>query len=96
MGKITDALKKVAEERLLRIEKLDSQGQVKYEFIAKKTVESNIDSRIVAFYDSHSPVTEQYRKLRTNIQTLKKDKPIQTVVITSSIHGEGKSRPIDV
>jgi len=91
MGKITDALKKAAEERLSRIEKLDSGTQVKYEFIAKKTVASKIDSRIVAFYDLHSPVTEQYRKLRTNIQTLRKDKPIQTVVITSSIHGEGKS-----
>ena len=91
MGKITDALKKAAEERLLRIEKLDSQGQVKYEFIARKTVQSNIDSRIVAFYNSHSSVTEQYRKLRTNIQTLKKEKPIQSVVITSSIHGEGKT-----
>jgi capsular exopolysaccharide synthesis family protein len=91
MGKITDALKKAAEERLTRIEKMDSQRQVKYEFIAKKTVQSNIDTRIVAFYDSHSPVTEQYRKLRTNIQTLKKEKPIQTVTITSSIHGEGKS-----
>jgi len=91
MGKITDALKKAAEERMSRIEKLDSQTQVRYEYIAKKTVESKIDSRIVAFYDSYSPVTEQYRKLRTNIQTLKKEKPIQTMIITSSIHGEGKS-----
>jgi capsular exopolysaccharide synthesis family protein len=91
MGKITDALKKAAEERLSRIEKLDTQNQVKYEFIAKKSVDSNIDPRVVAFYDSHSPVTEQYRTLRTNLQALGKDKPIKTICITSSLHGEGKS-----
>ncbi|MFA5090345.1 MAG: CpsD/CapB family tyrosine-protein kinase [Candidatus Omnitrophota bacterium] len=91
MGKITDALKKAATERLLRLEKLDTQGEVSYQFVAKKTLESNIDPRIVPFYDIQSPVTEQYRTLRTNLQALKSEKPIKAITITSATHGEGKS-----
>jgi capsular exopolysaccharide synthesis family protein len=90
MGKITDALKKAAQDRLSRIEKLDSQ-EVKYQFIAKKTADSKIDPRIVAFYNADSPVTEQYRTLRTNLQALNSKTPIRAITITSSIHGEGKT-----
>lgn len=91
MGKITDALKKAAEERLHRLEKLDTRGEVKYQFIAKKTADSQVDPRIVTFYDSHSPVTEQYRTLRTNLQALKADKALKALAITSATHGEGKT-----
>jgi polysaccharide biosynthesis transport protein len=91
MGKITDALKKAAEERMSRLEKLDQQDEVKYQFIAEKTVDSKIDSKAVAFYEPSSPVAEQYRMLRTNLLALDTKKPLRTVVITSSIHSEGKS-----
>jgi len=91
MGKITDALKKAAQERLHRLEKLDQKDEVRYQFIAKKTVDSKIDPRIVAFYDPISPVTEQYRTLRTNIQSIKSEKPIKAITITSSTHSEGKT-----
>lgn len=91
MGKITDALKKAAQERLARIEKLDSKTELKYEFVVKKTIDSKIDPRIVSFYDSKSPVSEQYRILRTNIQALDSRTPIKAITITSSIHGEGKT-----
>jgi capsular exopolysaccharide synthesis family protein len=91
MGKLTDALKRAAQERLARIEKLDKKSEVKYEFIAKKTVDSKIDPRIVAFYDSKSTVAEQYRTLRTNLQALSTKFPLRAITITSSIHGEGKT-----
>jgi len=91
MGKLTEALKKAAQERLNRIEKLDKQAEVKYEFIAKKTVESQIDPRIVTFYDHNSPVTEQYRHLRTNLQAINSKQPLKVLTITSAIHGEGKT-----
>ncbi len=91
MGKITAALKKAAEERLSRIEKLDEKAQVKYEFVARKTVDSNIDPRIVTFYDPLSPVAEQFRTLRTNIQSIRSEKPMKTFTITSSTHSEGKT-----
>lgn len=91
MGKITDALKKAAQERLNRLEKLDRKAEVRYEFIARKTVDSKIDPRVVTFYEPASPVAEQYRTLRTNIQSIKSEKPIKTFVITSSTHSEGKT-----
>jgi len=91
MGKITDALKKAAQERLSRLEKLDKREDLKYQFIAKKTVDSKIDPRIVTFYDSKSSVAEQYRILRTNIQAINAKTPIKAITITSSIHGEGKT-----
>jgi capsular exopolysaccharide synthesis family protein len=91
MGKITDALKKAAEEKLSRLGKLDSKEEIKYHFIAQKTVDSKFDPRIVPFYESDSPVAEQYRILRTNIQAIDSKKPIKVITITSSIHNEGKT-----
>ncbi|MEW6009274.1 MAG: CpsD/CapB family tyrosine-protein kinase [Candidatus Omnitrophota bacterium] len=91
MGKITEALRKAAEERLSRIEKLDKKTQVRYEFIAKKTIDSKFDPRIVTFYDTKSPVTEQYRTLRTNIAAINSKTPLKALTITSSIHNEGKT-----
>jgi len=91
MGKITEALKKAAQERLARLEKLDQKADVRYEFIASKQVDSQIDPRIVAFHDPKSTVTEQYRTLRTNIQAISSKNPIRAITITSSIHAEGKT-----
>lgn len=91
MGKLTDALKKAAQERLARIERIDEKSEVKYEFIAKKTIDSKIDPRIVAFYDPQSPISEQYRSLRTNIQAINSKTPLKVLTITSSTHSEGKT-----
>lgn len=91
MGKLTEALKKAAQERISRLEKLDKQGDVKYEFIARKKVDSKIDPRIVSFHDPTSAVAEQYRILRTNIQAINSKTPIKAITVTSSIHGEGKT-----
>ena len=91
MGKLTDALKKAAEQRLIRLDKIDGQNEVKFQFVAKKTVESKFDPRIVAFYDQKSAVAEQYRILRTNLQAISPQKPLKTITITSAIHGEGKT-----
>lgn len=91
MGKITDALRKAAQERLSRIEKLDKGEEVKYQFIAKKTVDSKFDPRIVTFYEPKATVSEQYRTLRTNLQSLSPKTPIRAITITSSTHSEGKT-----
>ncbi|MFH1413466.1 MAG: CpsD/CapB family tyrosine-protein kinase [Candidatus Omnitrophota bacterium] len=91
MGKITEALKKAAQERLNRLEKIDKGEDVNYQFVAKKTVDSKIDPRIVAFYEPRSPITEQYRALRTNLLSIKSNKLIKAITITSSTHSEGKT-----
>ena len=90
MGKITSALKKAAEERFLRIEriaKIKEQDQI----VVKKMGDSNVDSRLIAYFDPKSPITEQYKILRTNMLSLQKAKAMKTIVVTSSIHSEGKT-----
>ncbi|MGM0122835.1 tyrosine-protein kinase [Enterococcus sp. AZ194] len=47
---------------------------------------------LITLVDPSSPISEQYRTIRTNIQfASSSDNPIKTMVITSSGPGEGKS-----
>lgn len=48
-------------------------------------------SEIFSISNPKSPVSEAFRTLRTNIQFSSIDKPIRSMVITSSTPGEGKS-----
>lgn len=86
MGKITEALKKVADERITRIQK---KSEIQY--VVKKIENTTIDEHIVSFHDPSSPIGEQYKIMRTNIQSLKATKDLKTFLITSSINGEGKT-----
>lgn len=90
MGKLTEALKKAAQDRLSRLDKLDKQEE-KYQFVARKTIDSDVDPRIVVFHDPKSTVAEQYRTLRTNIQAINSKSPVRTIAITSAVHSEGKT-----
>ena len=45
---------------------------------------------MVTYFDSSAPISEQYRILRTNIQT-KSSKNAKVFLISSSFHGEGKT-----
>jgi capsular exopolysaccharide synthesis family protein len=60
-------------------------------YIAKATDDSGIDPRIVTYFDPKSIISEQYRILRTNIQSNNLPKPLKTIVISSALHGEGKT-----
>lgn len=46
---------------------------------------------VIAHGDPKSPISEIFRTLRTNIQFITTDKKIQTLLITSTLPGEGKS-----
>lgn len=46
---------------------------------------------VVAHKDPKSPISEIFRTLRTNIQFINTNKKIQTLLITSTLPGEGKS-----
>lgn len=48
-------------------------------------------SSLIALRDPRSPAAEAYRTLRTNIQFSSLDKPLQTLLVTSSAPDEGKS-----
>jgi len=90
MGKITSALKKAAEERLGRIDKINKIKEDR-KLIVKKIGESSVDPNIVTYFDPKGLITEQYKILRTNILSLNKGKPPQCLVVTSSLHSEGKT-----
>ncbi|MBI4341869.1 MAG: CpsD/CapB family tyrosine-protein kinase [Candidatus Omnitrophica bacterium] len=100
MSKITKALEKAARERL---QHLQEQPTVKAPAIEVPIVlparlgsvsvadRIQVDPHIVAAADPKSPISEQYRILRTNLQSLKFRPGAKVVVITSAVHGEGKT-----
>lgn len=90
MGKITDALRKAAENRFERIEKITKLKE-RNSFIVRKIGDSKIDPRIVAYFDPKATITEQYKVLRTNVLSINKNKPPKVLVVTSAIHNEGKT-----
>jgi len=51
----------------------------------------HIHKDLVTLNNPHSPVSEAYRTLRTNIEFSSLDDPIRTLLVTSAGPGEGKS-----
>jgi len=86
MGRITEALKKVKDDRFQTIQK---KPELRY--VVKRIENTKIEPRIVSFHDPSSPIGEQYKIIRTNIQSLHIRKSYKTFAITSSINGEGKT-----
>ena len=58
---------------------------------SKKAIGQDNKRKLVTYYDPKSPITEQFRTLRTNIQFSAVDEELQTILITSSGPTEGKS-----
>ena len=46
---------------------------------------------LIAHRDPKSPVSEIFRTLRTNIQFMNSNKPLKSLLVTSTLPGEGKS-----
>jgi len=90
MGKITDALKKAAEERMQKADdtlRIQEQDKI----VIQKMEGSRIDSRLITYFDPKAVIAEQYKILTTNILSLNKAKPPKVIVVTSSVHSEGKT-----
>ncbi|NJP37443.1 CpsD/CapB family tyrosine-protein kinase [Alkalicoccus luteus] len=49
---------------------------------------------LITEFQKRSPISEQYRTLRTNIQFASIDKPVRSILVTSSSPGEGKSTTV--
>src|SRR3989338_3134045 len=100
MSKITKALEKAARERLLRRQE-QATVTAKAATVAlapspeQLTIASagsiQMDPHIVSVVDPQSPIAEQYRILRTNLQSLGSPSGARTLIVTSAVHGEGKS-----
>lgn len=56
-----------------------------------KQAQLNKQRQLITETDKTSPISEQYRTIRTNIEFSAIDREIKTIVITSSGPGEGKS-----
>ena len=57
----------------------------------KKT---HMERHLITIESSKSPISEQYRTLRTNIQYASVDKELKSIIVTSPNPGEGKSTTI--
>lgn len=98
MSKITKALEKAARERVWRQHEVavvtPKATALELAPVAGSIASAGaiqIDPHIVSATDPSSPVAEQYRILRTNLQALKGFSGPRILVITSSVHTEGKS-----
>jgi capsular exopolysaccharide synthesis family protein len=72
----------------------DMQRSIRDDFQGKEYVEVNgqhYDTRLLALLNPLSPAAESYRRVRTNIQFSRPDANPQTILVTSSGPGEGKS-----
>ena len=100
MSKITKALEKAARERLQRIQEQPTVKAPSVEVALEvpsrlgaitAAGRIQVDPHIVAATDPKSPIAEQYRILRTNLQSLRLRQSPRVIAVTSAIHGEGKS-----
>src|SRR5690625_7745337 len=57
----------------------------------KKNQSKNTVRQLIAKLNPRSPVSEQYRTIRTNLQFASVDNELETMLVTSSGPGEGKS-----
>ncbi len=81
-------LKKKGMQPLSIIPSMDSQllAQSKVQDLSVK-----LDDHLVAYLNPRSSVAEGYRRLRTNLQYARLDKPLKSFVVTSPNPKEGKS-----
>ncbi len=99
MSKITQALEKAARERLQRGRQPEvvSGDAVTVPLVAPSVGDIatigqiELDPHIVTGADGKSAIAEQYRILKTNLQSLRLRSGPKVIVLTSSVNGEGKS-----
>ncbi|MGG0657178.1 CpsD/CapB family tyrosine-protein kinase [Rummeliibacillus pycnus] len=58
---------------------------------SKKLKSSKLERNLITLSDSKSIIAEQFRTIRTNITFSASDQELKTLLVTSSIPGEGKS-----
>lgn len=86
MGRIAEALKK-AESEKIKIEQYRDERR----YVAKRVSTDGIDPHVIFYFDPKSSIAEQYRALRTNLLSLREDKPFESIMFASAVGGEGKT-----
>ncbi|MFQ5515280.1 MAG: CpsD/CapB family tyrosine-protein kinase [Myxococcota bacterium] len=101
MGKIHDALQRAEEERARQgappagaaaevAASAEPQSRRRAVAEQRKRVRDSRRSRII-MGDVESDVTEEYRTLRARIQSIRRENPLRSLVVTSTLPGEGKT-----
>ena len=103
LGLVLSFLRETADTSLKTVEEIEGLGFTvlgSIPFMSERRIERRpsvkkeirqIESRLITHLEPKSPISEAYRTLRTNIQYSKTGAPVQTVMLTSSGPGEGKS-----
>jgi capsular exopolysaccharide synthesis family protein len=60
----------------------------------KQTAPVDKQRMLITEFEKRSPISEQFRTLRTNIQFASVDRKLKTIAVTSSATGEGKSTAV--
>ncbi|MEH7130266.1 CpsD/CapB family tyrosine-protein kinase [Neobacillus drentensis] len=62
--------------------------------INRKKISINTKRKLITLSNPRSPISEQYRTIRTNVQFSSIDQEVKSLMITSSGPGEGKSTTV--
>ena len=91
MGRIHDALERAEHERAARDgEPRPFATPLDGELRANRP--SGVPNEGLLMADLASGVTDEYRSLRARIQSLRRARPLRSLVVTSASSGEGKTR----
>lgn len=82
MGRMFDALQKAEKDKYRDVQEEAPRS------VPEDTV---LDTSLVSFFEPSSMVTEQFRRLRTYIFKPGAENPPRTILVTSTLAGEGKS-----
>ena len=88
MGKMFEALKKAEKERQKLIKKAGDDPSI------LASGDGEVVPHLITYFDRMSPISEQYRLLRSNLAGLDADHPPKVIVVTSSVPGEGKTTTV--
>jgi len=80
------------EQEVEKLINLPTLGTIEFE--KKKKMTRGSKRSLITVIDPKSPISEQYRTIRTNIQLSMIDKELKTLTFTSAAPGEGKSTTI--
>ena len=78
-------------ERLLGLKNLGNIAKIYPSMYELSEENDECDEKLVAFHEPQSLLNDSYRKIRTNLMTLGFSDEKATLLVTSSISGEGKS-----
>lgn len=95
MSKISKALEKAARDRTKSRRKVTSTPVtapiIQRSHLDSPVADSKVDPHIVTYYDRQGIIAEQYRMLRTQLQSMRVGSTGRALLMTGALHNEGKT-----